>query len=63
MYTEKRNYFQGLCFYLKDADPELYKECLRTPRETVWDAKQGLQSVYKHDEEKSKFFKCFLDTE
>jgi hypothetical protein len=54
MYTEKRNYFQGLCLYLKDADADLYEECLRTSRDTVWDAKQGLKSVYKHDEEKSR---------
>ena len=59
MYAKKCNYFQGLCFYLKDADPELYKECLQTPRETVWDAKQGLKSVYKHNEEKSNSLRFF----
>jgi hypothetical protein len=56
MYAEKRDYFQGLCLYLKDADPDLYANCLRTPRNTTWDAKQGLRSVYKHDEEKSRSF-------
>ena len=61
MYAEKRDYFQGLCIYLKDANADLYEECLRTPRDTVWNAKEGLKSVYKHDEEKSmSFFRVFF---
>jgi hypothetical protein len=60
MYAEKRDYFQGLCIYLKDANADLYKGCLCTPRDTVWNAKEGLKSVYKHDEEISRrFFMVF----
>jgi hypothetical protein len=34
MYEEKRDYFRGLCLYLQDADPELYEQCLSSPRGT-----------------------------
>jgi hypothetical protein len=55
MYEEKRDYFLGLCLYLKEANPDLYPACLSTPRDTTWDTKNGLKSVYKHDEEKGTF--------
>jgi hypothetical protein len=52
MYEEKRDYFKGLCLYLHDADPDLYGECLSSPRGTWRDSNGVVKSVYKHDVEK-----------
>jgi hypothetical protein len=49
MYEEKCEYFRGLCLYLRDADSELYEECLSTPRGTWQDSNGVVKSVYKHD--------------
>jgi hypothetical protein len=56
MYEEKREYFRGLCLYLQDADPELYEECLSSPRGMWWDQNGVVKSVYKHDMEKGMVF-------